>query len=146
VGVRSGSQKPDIKTPEAMKQTLLSAKAITYAEDGASRPHIEKMFNELGITDKMKPKLVLVQGSDASIAAVESGKADMILTLSSEIMPVKDLDLVGPLPEKFQNYVHFAAGVSAAAKSTEAANNLIKFVTGPKAAPAFEAKGVKPGK
>src|ERR1700757_3203071 len=33
VGVRSGSKKPDIKTPEAIKQTLLQAKAITYAED-----------------------------------------------------------------------------------------------------------------
>jgi molybdate transport system substrate-binding protein len=146
VGVKSGAKKPDIKTPDAMKQTLLNAKSVTYAEDGASKPHIEKMFNELGITDKMKPKLVLVQGADASIAAVETGKAEMIITLSSEIMPVKDLDLVGPLPDKFQNYVHFAAGVSAAAKNADTANSLIKFVTGPKAAPTFEAKGVKPGK
>ena len=46
-GVKSGAKKPDIKTPDAMKQTLLNAKSVTYAEDGASKPHIEKMFNVL---------------------------------------------------------------------------------------------------
>src|SRR5215467_9692860 len=103
VGIRAGAKRPDIGTPDAIKQTLLNAKAVTYAEDGASRPHIEKMFDGLGVMDKMKPKLVLVKGSDASLEAVQSGRADIIITLISEIMPVKGVDLIGPLPEKFQS-------------------------------------------
>ena len=51
-----------------------------------------------------------------------------------------------PLPEKFQNYVHFAAGVSAGAKNADAAGSLIKFLTGPKAAPTFKEKGIQAGK
>jgi molybdate transport system substrate-binding protein len=101
------------------------------------------MFDGLGITDKMKPKLVLVNGSDASFAAVESNRAEMVITLISEILPVKGVAFVGPLPEMFQNYVHFAAGVSSGAKNTGAANNLIKFLTGPKAAPTFKEKGIQ---
>jgi molybdate transport system substrate-binding protein len=146
VGVRSGAKKPDIQTVDTLRQTLLNAKAVTYAQDGASRQHIEKMFDELGIADKMKPKLVLVNGSDASMTAVESGRAEMVVTLISEILPVKGIDYVGPLPEKFQNYVHFAAGVSAAAKNADAADRLIKFLTGPKAASTFKDKGIQVGK
>ena len=146
VGVRAGTKKPDIGNPDAIKQTLLNVKAVTYAEDGASRPHIEKMFDGLGITDKMKAKLVLVKGSDASLEAVQSGRADLIITLISEIMPVKGVELIGPLPEKFQSYISFAAGVSASAKSVDAANSLVKFLSGSKAAAAFKTKGIQAGK
>src|SRR5262249_31785889 len=144
--VRSGARKPDVRTVDALKQTLLNVKTLTYAQDGASRQHIEKMFEGLGITDKMKPKLVLVNGSDASFAAVESGRAEMVITLISEILPVKGVDFVGPLPEKFQNYVHFAAGVSANAKNADAAGSLIRFLSGPKAGPTFKDKGIQPGR
>jgi molybdate transport system substrate-binding protein len=146
VGIRSGAKKPDIQTVDTLKQTLLNAKSVTYAQDGASRQHIEKMFDGLGITDKMKPKLVLVNGSDASFAEVENGRAEMVITLISEILPVKGVAFVGPLPEKFQNYVHFAAGVSAGAKNADAAGSLIKFLTGPKAGPTFKEKGIQVAK
>lgn len=146
VGIRAGATKPAIGTPDAIKQTLLNAKGITYASDGASRPHIEEMFAALGITDQMKPKLVLVQGSDASLNAVETGKADIIITLMSEIMPAKGVQLVGPLPDKFQSYINFAAGVSSASKDPATANALIKYLAGPKARPTFKAKGIEPGK
>lgn len=145
VGIRAGAKKPDITT-DGIKQTLLNAKGITYASDGASRTHIEKMFDALGITDTMKPKLVLVQGSDASLTAVKSGKAEIIITLISEIMPDKGVELVGPLPDKFQSYVSFAAGVSASTKNADAANALLKFLSAPKAASTFKAKGIQSGK
>ena len=146
IGIKAGAKKPEIGTPEAIKQTLLKAKGITYASDGASKPHIEKMFEALGITDQMKPKLVLVQGSDASLKAVETGQADIIITLMSEIMPDKNVQLVGPLPEKFQNYVDFVAGVSSTAKNANAASALIKYLSGPMGKPVFKAKGIEPPK
>src|SRR5205085_2643841 len=51
VGVRSGAPKPDIHTPDALKRTLLNAKSITYASAGASAPHLQKMFERMGIAD-----------------------------------------------------------------------------------------------
>jgi molybdate transport system substrate-binding protein len=141
VGIRSGTKKPDIRTAEAIKQTLMNAKAITYAQDGASRPHIEKMVNELGIAESMKSKTLLKQGSDASMASVADGQAEIVLTLVSEILQAPGIELVGPLPARFQNYVRFAAGVGVGAKNPEAAAALIKFLTDPKVAPTFTAKG-----
>jgi molybdate transport system substrate-binding protein len=144
VGVRSGT-KPDLRTVESVKQMLLNVKSITYAADGASRLFIEKMFEALGVAGDVKSKITLRQGSDASMAAVAAGEAEVVITLVSEIMQAPGIQLVGLLPERVQNYVHFAAAVSANAQNREAANALIQFLTSPKATPTFRAKGIQTG-
>ena len=146
VGIRAGAAKPDISIPEAMKQTLLNAKTVTYAEEGASRPVIDKMVQDLGIADRLKPKTKLSKSTDQSMELLFAGQADIVMTLISEILPVKGAELVGPLPAKFQDYVTFSTAISAGSKNVEAAQALIKFITGPAAASAFKAKGIEPHK
>src|SRR6185436_20915923 len=109
------------------------AKAITYAGDGASRRSIEAMIAALGVTDVVQPKTVLEQGSLRSAARVLNGDADLLFTLASEILPIKGLMLVGPLPERFQSYVSFAGGVSARARHAEAGRALVEFLAAPAA-------------
>jgi molybdate transport system substrate-binding protein len=53
-------------------------------------------------------------------------------------------DLVGALPDELQDYVTYAAGISAATKSSDAASALIKYVTSPAASPGFKAQGLDP--
>ena len=132
--------------PRTIKRTLASAKSITFAQDGASRPYIEKMLDQLGIADSVKPKTMLRQGSDASMALVAAGQAEMVITLVSEIMQAQGIELVGPLPDEFQNYVRFSAAANTHTKNADAANALIKFLTNPEVAPTFKAKGIQPAK
>jgi molybdate transport system substrate-binding protein len=146
VGIRAGAEKPDVSTPEAMKQTLLNAKALTYAEEGASRRVIDKMIQDLGIADRLKPKTKLSRSTDQSMEFLFAGQADIVMTLISEILPVKGADLVGPLPPKFQDYVTFSTAISDGSKNVEPAQALIKFITGPAVAAAFKAKGIEPHK
>jgi molybdate transport system substrate-binding protein len=143
VGVRSGAPKPEIGTSEAMKRTLIKAKSVTYAEDGASRVFVEKMEERLGITSELRAKTTLTHGSGAATANVADGKSDLVLTLASEILPVHGIELVGPLPEALQGYVDFAAGVAAGAHDPAAANAVIQFLKGPSAAPVYKAKGME---
>src|ERR1700686_2927312 len=95
VGIRKGAPKPDIRTSDAMKRTLLNAKSGTYAEDGASRAYVERMFDRMGIAATMKAKTVLEQGSGRATARVADGQSEMVLTLASEILPVAGIELVG---------------------------------------------------
>lgn len=143
VGIRSGAPKPDISTPEAMKRTLLQAKSVTYAEDGASRPFVEKMEERLGITSEAKAKTMLTHGSGAATANVANGKAELVLTLASEILPVHGIELVGPLPESLQGYVNFAAGIDPHSKNGEAAKSIMQFLTGASAAAVYKSKGME---
>ena len=143
VGIRAGAPEPDIRSPEAMKRTLLKADSVTYAEDGASRPFVEEMEEQLGITSEIKAKTMLTHGSGAATANVAKGKADLVLTLASEILPVHGIELVGPLPESLQGSAVFAAGVAAHTKNAEAATAIIQFLTGPLAEPVYKAKGME---
>jgi molybdate transport system substrate-binding protein len=143
VGVRAGAPKPDISTSDALKRTLLAAKSVTFAQDGASRVYILQMFDKFGITEAMKPKLVLEQGSTRATARVADGSAEMILTLVSEILPAKGVQLVGPLPWDVQHYVNFAAGISAANKDANAAKRLMKFLSSSAAGPALKLMGME---
>jgi molybdate transport system substrate-binding protein len=146
IGIREGAAKPDISTPEALKKALLNAKSITYAAAGASRPPTDKMLERMGIADALKSKTLLLGGAEETSAAVRDGKAEILITLISEIVSAKGLELAGPLPKEFQTYVAFAAGVSPNAKNAEAAKAAVKFLTGPKAAAAYKGKGMEPVK
>ena len=144
IGSRTGAKKPDIANADALKKTLLAAKAITYAGDGASRPHIDRMMVTLGIAEVMTKKTILEQGSVRSAAKVASGDAELLITLVSEILPAPGLELVGPLPMQFQNYVSFAAATGMKASNLEAGKSLISCLSGPKIAATLKAKGMEP--
>src|SRR5579884_988753 len=125
IGIRAGAPKPDITTAGALKQALLKAKGVSYAQDGASRAAIEKMFAAMGIADQMKQKIILEQGSVRSGARVAAGDADFVLTLISEILPLPGVELAGALPSEYQSYVNFSAGVAAHAAHAEAGQALV---------------------
>jgi molybdate transport system substrate-binding protein len=144
IAIRKGAPRPDISTPEAIKSALLNVKAVAYAPQGASTATIMQMLDSLGITEAVKAKTVLLQGSDLTIAAVLDGRADFVITLVSELLPVKGLEVLGPLPDKFQHYVSFSAAVGAGAKDPQASNALIQFLAGPSALSVIKARGMEP--
>jgi molybdate transport system substrate-binding protein len=143
VGVRKGAKKPDLGSSGAFKNALLSAKAITYAGDGASRVTLERSFEKMGIADAMKRKTILEQGSTRATARVANGDAELVLTLVSEILPAPGVELAGPIPAEFQNYVGFAAGMSAKPGNSPAAAAVIKLLSGPAVGPVLKAHGME---
>jgi len=143
VGMRAGAAKPDIHTADALKRTLRDAKSVTFAEAGASRTYLEKMFGQFGIAGDMKAKTVLTPSSVDSNKLVSDGKAQYILTLVSEILPAHDVELVGPLPADVQSYVNFAAAISANTANAAPAKALVQFLKSAAAAPVYKAKGLE---
>jgi molybdate transport system substrate-binding protein len=145
IGTRAGAKKPDIANAEALKKTFLAAKAITYAGDGASRPHIDRMMGTLGIGDVMAKKTLLEQGSVRAATRVATGDAELLITLISEILPAPGVELVGPLPTQFQNYVSFAGAAAAKSDNAAAGKALISCLSGPNVAATLRAKGMEKG-
>jgi len=146
VGVRAGAPKPDIGTPEALKRTLLNAKSISFNPTGASAVHTYDMFARLGITEAVKPKLILDAEAGRPQMNVAGGKAELVISLIPEIKFFPGVDLVGPIPPDFQSYINFAAGIAANAHDADAAKALIQFIAGPAVAPVLKAKGMEPHK
>src|SRR5580704_10446726 len=144
MGVRAGAPKPDIATPDALKRTLLNAKSISFNPTGASAAHTYDIFARLGITDAVKPKLMLDAQAGRPQMNVAGGKAELVISLIPEIKFFPGVDLVGPIPPDFQSYVNFAGGVAMNAQDPQAAKALIQFITGPGVVPILKAKGMEP--
>jgi molybdate transport system substrate-binding protein len=143
VSLRAGAPKPDVTTPDALKQTLLNANSIGFNGQGASRAGTEAMFGKLGIADAIKPKIKLLQNS--APLSVAKGEVELALSPISEIIGVPGVELAGPVPVDYQSYLVLAGAVSATESNADSAKQLIRFLTGPSVLPVLKAKGMEPG-
>ena len=148
VMVKAGAPVPDISTVDAFKRALLAAKSVAYidpASGGSSGIYIAGLLDRLGIANEIKPKAKLKQGGYVA-DLIKSGEAELGIHQISEIVPVKEVTLVGPLPAEIQNNTVYAAGLSPGAKDNDAAKALIQVFSGPAAAAVLKEKGMdKPG-
>ncbi len=145
VMVRAGAPQPDIGSVDAFKRTLLAAKSVAYidpASGGSSGIYVAGLLDRLGIADQVKPKVKLKHGGHVADLIV-SGDAELGIHQISEIVPVKEVTLVGPLPAEIQNYTVYAAGLGTNAKDGDAARALIKALTGAGAADVLKSKGME---
>jgi molybdate transport system substrate-binding protein len=144
VAVKEGAPQPDIKTVEAFKAALVNAASVAYidpASGGSSGIYFDKLLDQLGIADQVRPKAKLKQGGYVA-DLVASGEAEVAVHQISEIVPVKGVKLVGPLPAEVQNFTVYAAGIGPAAKERAAGKALIDYLAEPASAPVLEAKGM----
>jgi molybdate transport system substrate-binding protein len=146
VVVKEGAAKPDIGSVDAFKRALLAAKSVAYidpAAGGSSGIYVAGLLDKLGIAAEVKPKAKLIPGG-AVAEHVARGEAELGIHQISEILPVKGVTLVGPLPAEIQNYTVYAAGLGAQAKESDAAKALLKALSGPAAAEVLKSKGMEP--
>ena len=147
VAVRKGAPIPDISSPEAFKRTLLAAKSITYsnpASGGASGIHFAKVLERLGITNEMKPKTVFPAKPDEAGLLVADGVAEIGVTALQVLVPIRGIDIVGPLPGDLQDTAVLVAVIMPGVRDAEAARALIAFLRTPDAAAVIKAKGMEP--
>jgi molybdate transport system substrate-binding protein len=147
IAIRKGASKPDIGTVDALKHTLTAAKSISYADPakgGASGVYFAKVVDQLGLTNELKAKTILVPGAQAP-ELVAKGEAELGVAQGSEIVSVAGAEMLGPLPGNLGSVTLFTTGIAAASKAPDTAKAFIKFITGPDAAPVLKAKGFAPG-
>jgi molybdate transport system substrate-binding protein len=146
VVVKEGAPKPDISSVDAFKKALLAAKSVAYidpAAGGSSGIYVAGLLDKLRVAAEVKPKAKLIPGG-AVAEHIARGDAELGIHQISEILPVKGITLVGPLPADIQNYTVYAAGLGANGKESEAAKALLKTLSGPAAADVLKSKGMEP--
>ena len=144
VGVRAGAPKPDIRTTEALKKTLLAAKSIGYST-GPSGVYMVSLLQRMGIAEEIKDKLRQTQTGVFVGSIIANGEAEIGFQQVSELSNFPGVDYVGPLPADIQQMTVFASGILVGAKESDAAKALVKFITTPAAGEAFKKRGMEPG-
>ncbi|HEY1311533.1 MAG TPA: molybdate ABC transporter substrate-binding protein [Pseudolabrys sp.] len=146
VVVKEGAPKPAIGTVDEFKEALLKSKTVAYidpASGGSSGIYVDKLLEKLGIANQIRPKAKLKKGGYVA-ELIASGEAELGIHQISEIVPVKGVTLVGPLPKEIQNTTVYAAGLSASTKEKDAAKELIDYLSGADAAAVLKSKGMDP--
>jgi molybdate transport system substrate-binding protein len=144
VAVRAGVPKPDIGTPEALKQTLLKARSIAMLPSSAAGAQVLKTFDRLGIAEEMKAK-IKIQLSPADIPqAVAKGEAELGVFLLN-VLAAPGVELVGPFPPELQLQLVFTSAVAAKAGDPAAAQAFIDFLRTPAARAVMTGQGMTVG-
>jgi molybdate transport system substrate-binding protein len=147
IAVKAGAPKPDISTPDALKQALLNCKTIAYSEPsagGASGVYFAKLLEQMGITEAMKPKTKYPPAGGFSATLLMTGEAELAVQQKPELLHVAGAEIVGFLPGDLNMVTEFAVGITPGCKHADAGKALIAFLRTPDAKAAFQAKGLEP--
>jgi molybdate transport system substrate-binding protein len=143
VAYRTGASKPDVSTPDALKQALLKAQSITLYPESAAGAYVMKVFDRLGIGEAMKAK-IKPQSPGQIASAVAKGDAELAVFLTN-LLAAPGVELAGLLPADLQQDLVFVGAVSAESKQADAAKAFLAYLKTPEAIAVFKSKGVTPG-
>jgi molybdate transport system substrate-binding protein len=139
LSVRAGASKPDISTLDAFRQTLSRAKSVTFPASTSGIYLTKTVFPQLGLTNEMAAK-----SSNAGVAAVARGEAEIAIQPQSELLHASGTDFVGPLPAQVQFVSVFSTALVANSDNAAAARRLIGFLLSGKANAAMRDSGMSP--
>ena len=143
IGVRKDGPKPDISSPDKLRETLMAAGTIVVtdpASGGVAGVHVADVFRKLGIAEQLAPKLKLTRGQ-RNAEFVAKREADIAVQLSNEIRIVPGIEFI-PFPPEFARTFVFSAGLGSNARETAAATAILQFLGGPETAAIVQAKGM----
>lgn len=143
MAVRAGAPLPDISSVEALKRALLNAKSIAYSASASGVYLSTELFPKLGIADAVRSKSRRIE-SERVGTIVARGDAEIGFQQLSELLPIADIDIVGPLPAGAQRVTVFSAGIATGSKNIEAAKALIRFLSSSDVAPVITRSGLEP--
>jgi molybdate transport system substrate-binding protein len=131
VAVREGAAAPDISSADAVKRALLEARSITYVNPrfgGQVSANLKAFLDRLGIADEVTKKTSYTTTGEEAVQSVAKGETDMVLAFVSEILPVRGVKWLGPLPTALQFPTSYSAAIGAGIANPEIARALLSAI------------------
>ncbi|HTP96855.1 MAG TPA: molybdate ABC transporter substrate-binding protein [Burkholderiales bacterium] len=144
IAVRASATRPDLSGAEALKQTLLGARSLTYADPAfgsQSGIHAAGVIERLGIAAEVGAKTVLAPSAPDALARVASGDVELGIALVSEIRAAPGVVSAGAFPPPYRSALSYAAGVLRVSRAPDAARGFVAFLTGPQGRARFAQHG-----
>ncbi len=143
VAVRAGALHPDIGSREAVREAVLGALSIGYST-GPSGVKLLELFERWGIKAQLEGRLVQAPPGVPVGAMVAEGKVALGFQQLSELMGLRGIEVLGPLPPDIQIVTTFTAAQAAASNQSAALRALLAFMASDLAADAKRRNGMDP--
>lgn len=143
VAVRSGAQKPDVTSEDAVREAVLAARTIGYSS-GPSGRHLAQLFARWGIADAVARRAVEAPPGVPVGTLIARGDVELGFQQASELVHVPGVDIVGPLPAPIQLLTVFTAATCVVSSRKEAAKALFAFFASTEATTAKRRHSMEP--
>lgn len=145
LAVKAGAPKPDISTMEKFAAAIKGAKAVMRSNP-ASRTMVALLIDDV----LKRPEFAGVNAPAATGGAeggqaLARGEGDMAIQTISQILPYKEIELVGPLPKELGAWIDTLVAVSARATPAHVqdAQAFIKYMLRPESNKTWKPKGLE---
>jgi molybdate transport system substrate-binding protein len=128
IAVREGAPVPDISTAEAVTRVLREARSVAYVNPrfgGQVSVNLKTFLDRAGLADEVAKKAVLAFTGEGAVQKAARGEVDIVLAFVSEILPVRGVKWLGPLPAALQAPTPYSAAVGAGSAHPELARALL---------------------
>ena len=143
VAVKAGTTRPDISSPQKLKDALVAAKAVCYSR-GASGIHFEQACERLGIKDIVAAKLVKPRPGEMVGPVLVRGEADIGVQQPAELLPVPGIEIIGPLPTDLRQTIVYGATVFTGSTQRDGNQAFVDFMRSQAAREVLHETGLDP--
>ena len=143
MAVLKGSVIPDISTEEAFVSTLREARSIGYSASASGTYLSTVLWPRIGVWQELKPKSKRIIGERVA-TVIARGEVEIGFQQISEILPNKNVQLVGPIPSDLQKVTTFSAAVLKKSEYSSAARDLIRYLSSSEVTGHIAATGLTP--
>jgi molybdate transport system substrate-binding protein len=142
LAVRAGAPHPDISTVEKLAAALKSAKAVMRSNPAGGSMVASVIEQKVIKRPEFAGVNAPISTSGEGGQALVRGEGDMALQAICEILPYKEIELVGPLPRELAAWIDMSTAVSARSTIGDASMAFIRYITRPEATAVWKAKGL----
>jgi len=133
MAVRAGATAPEVATEDDVRRAVLAANTLSYST-GPSGQYLEALFKRWNIMQEINDRIVVPPPGIPVGSLVADGRVALGFQQLSELMNLKGITMLGPLPAAIQSMTVFSGGVSASSDAPEPARELLAFMAAPEVA------------
>ncbi len=143
MAVKEGAPVPDISTAEKFNAAVLSAPSIGYSASASGTYLATDLWPRLGLAERILPKSRRIL-SERVGAVVARGEVAMGFQQMSELLPIKGITVVGPIPGAYQKVTIFTAAKTPKGMTNPYSGKLLAFLTSRRVSRQVAATGLDP--
>ena len=143
IAVKAGRAHPDISTEDALRTTLVQARAVAYSRIGASGILFAELIVRLGIGHLVNAHAVIIP-SGLTAERLVTDEADLAVQQISELKQVAGVEVIGPIPHELQVPAVFSAGRMMATDHVTLSEQFLKFLQSHEATSVLREAGLEP--